>query len=196
MKSADVIIIGGGLQGCSTALNLIKKGQSVIVIEKATAGRHASGVNAGGVRRLNRAIPEIPLSLASLELWHEIESFVGSDCGFKPVGQVRIAETHQDMGLMKDRVEHLSALGYSHEELIDQKDLRRIVPAVSDHCVGGLFCRGDGAAEPFITTRAFYNKAKQLGAMFYEHHLVVAIEKPVTCGGFMEGREYLNLRYW
>ena len=63
MVSADAIIIGAGLQGLSTALHLARKGKSVAVLEKESAGRHASGVNAGGVRRLNRAIPEIPLSL-------------------------------------------------------------------------------------------------------------------------------------
>jgi len=177
MKSADVIIIGGGLQGCSTALHLVRRGKTVIILEKETPGRHASGVNAGGVRRLNRAIPEIPLALASLKLWQRIESLVGSDCGFRPVGQVRIAETHHDMGVMEERVVRLKSLGYSHEELIDQRELRRIVPIVADHCVGGLFCRQDGAAEPYITTRAFYHKARQLGAEVNEHHPVVAIER-------------------
>jgi sarcosine oxidase, subunit beta len=177
MKSTDVIIIGGGLQGCSTALHLTRRGQSVTVLEKATAGRYASGVNAGGVRRLNRAIPEIPLSLASLELWHEIESLVDSDCGFRATGQVRVAETDRDMRLMEARADRLKSLGYSHEELIDQKALRRMVPAVSDHCLGGLFCEQDGSAEPYITTRAFFNKARQLGADVYEHHPVTAIER-------------------
>jgi len=177
MKSADVIIIGGGLQGCSTALHLVRRGKSVIILEKETAGRHASGVNAGGVRRLNRAIPEIPLSLASLELWYHIESLVDNDCGFRPAGQVRIAETLKDMSNMEERVGLLKSLGYAHEELIDQRKLRRIVPTVADHCVGGLFCRQDGAAEPFITTRAFYSKARQLGAEVYEHHPVTAIER-------------------
>jgi sarcosine oxidase subunit beta len=177
MKSADVIIIGGGLQGCSTALHLVRRGKSVIILEKETAGRHASGVNAGGVRRLNRAIPEIPLSLASLELWYHIESLVDNDCGFRPAGQVRIAETLKDMSDMEERVGLLKSLGYAHEELIDQRKLRRIVPTVADHCVGGLFCRQEGAAEPFITTRAFYRKARQLGAEVYEHHPVTAIER-------------------
>ena len=57
-KNADAIIIGGGLFGCSTALHLAMHGMSVIVLEKDHVGRHASGVNAGGVRRLGRALPE------------------------------------------------------------------------------------------------------------------------------------------
>jgi sarcosine oxidase subunit beta len=52
--TADVIVIGGGLHGCSTALHLARRGIKPLVIEKDHVGRHASGVNAGGVRRLDR----------------------------------------------------------------------------------------------------------------------------------------------
>ena len=59
-----VVIIGAGIQGCATAFFLSQRGQPVIVLEKDHVGRHASGVNAGGVRRLGRDIAEIPLSVA------------------------------------------------------------------------------------------------------------------------------------
>ena len=64
-RTADVAIIGAGIQGCSAALHCRQRGLSVIVVEKDHAGRHASGVNAGGVRRLNRHPAEIPLSVES-----------------------------------------------------------------------------------------------------------------------------------
>ena len=91
--SSEVVVIGGGLHGCSVALNLRLRGVSVCVVEKDAPGRHASGVNAGGVRRLNRDLAEIPLSLASLELWQDLPNLVGDDCGFHATGQIRIAET-------------------------------------------------------------------------------------------------------
>src|ERR1700722_18684779 len=59
----DVIIIGGGLHGCSTALHLAQRGFKPVVLEKNVVGRHASGVNAGGVRQLMRDVAEIPLSV-------------------------------------------------------------------------------------------------------------------------------------
>lgn len=58
--TADAIIIGGGLHACSTALHLALAGLDCVIVEKDHIGRHASGVNAGGVRRLGRALPEIP----------------------------------------------------------------------------------------------------------------------------------------
>ena len=70
--SADTAIIGGGLHGCSAALQLAARGVSCIVLEKDYVGRHASGVNAGGVRILGRALPEIPIAMASREMWLNI----------------------------------------------------------------------------------------------------------------------------
>ena len=63
---SDVIVIGG-LHGCSTALRLASRSDRVVLLEKDHIGRHASGVNAGGVR-LGRALPEIPLSGASQQI--------------------------------------------------------------------------------------------------------------------------------
>jgi sarcosine oxidase subunit beta len=177
MKSTEVIVIGGGLQGLSTALQLVRRGKTVAVLEKDSSGRHASGVNAGGVRRLNRALPEIPLSLASQKLWHRIESLVDHDCGFRPNGQVSIAEDPGEMRALEKRVRLLESLGYAHEEVIDGKTLRRLLPGVSDHCVGGLYCRGDGFAEPYLTTLAFRKKVRSLGVTIYDRHPVTAIER-------------------
>jgi glycine/D-amino acid oxidase-like deaminating enzyme len=53
-QTADVIVIGGGIHGCSTALHLALWGVKPLLIEKDYVGRHASGVNAGGTRLDNR----------------------------------------------------------------------------------------------------------------------------------------------
>jgi sarcosine oxidase subunit beta len=66
MSRPDVIVIGGGLHGCSAALHLARRGARVTVIEKDHVGRHASGVNAGGVRRLGRHLAEVPLAVAAM----------------------------------------------------------------------------------------------------------------------------------
>ena len=76
-RTADVAIIGAGIQGCSAALHCRRRGLSVIVLEKDRAGRHASGVNAGGVRRLNRHPAEVPLSVAATAIWHGIKELLG-----------------------------------------------------------------------------------------------------------------------
>ena len=115
MQSADVIIIGGGLHGCSAALHLARAGVKVIVLEKDHVARHASGVNAGGVRRLGRHLAEVPLSVASLELWKHIEDLVDDPCGFESAGQIKVAENDAELDRLKARVAELQALGFHHE---------------------------------------------------------------------------------
>lgn len=168
MSRADVIVIGGGLHGCSTALHLARRGVKVTLIEKDHVGRHASGVNAGGVRRLGRHVAEIPLSVASMELWHRIADLVDDHCGFESHGQVKVAETEEELARLRARVEEVRALGFTHEELIGQAELREIVPAIAEHCVGAIICRADGAALPYRTVLAFKHKAESLGARFLE----------------------------
>lgn len=166
--TADVIIIGGGLHGCSTALQLARRGIRPLVIEKDHVGRHASGVNAGGVRRLGRHPAEIPLSVASMEMWHGIRDLVDDDCGFESHGQIKVAESEAEFEILRRRVDEVRALGFEHEELIDARELRALVPAISDHCVGAIICRRDGAALPYRTTLAFKRKGEALGGRVLE----------------------------
>jgi len=168
VRTADVAIIGAGIQGCSAALHCRQRGLSVIVVEKDHAGRHASGVNAGGVRRLNRHPAEIPLSTASMRIWHGIEDLLGDDCGFHISGQVRVAETPDDLETLKARARQVRDLGFTHEEMIGRDELYELVPALAPHCLGALIARDDGFASPARTTGAFRARAAELGAVFLE----------------------------
>lgn len=182
VATADVLVVGGGLHGCSAALHCARNGLSVIVVEKDTVGRHASGVNAGGVRRLGRAIAEIPLSLAAMEIWHRIADLVDDDCGFRPAPQIKVAETDTQMQALADRAAMLRDLGYAHETVLDRDELFRLLPAVSQHCVGGLASLGDGFADPYRTTAAFRRKAERLGVRVLEGCAALGVE--VRQGGF------------
>jgi sarcosine oxidase subunit beta len=177
LHSADAIVIGGGLHGCSSALYLAQAGLSVIVLEKDTVGRHASTANAGGVRRLGRALPEIPLAQAALDCWQHISDLVDDDCGFSSSCQVKVAETDAELAALQKRHATLVELGYSHEELIDSQQLRELLPTIAPHCVGGMVVYGDGHANPFQTQHAFKRKAAAHGVRFIENSPVIGINK-------------------
>jgi sarcosine oxidase subunit beta len=176
-RSADVIVIGGGIHGCSTALHLARLGLRPVLLEKDHVGRHASGVNAGGVRRLGRHLAEVPLSVASMQIWHEIESLVDDDCGFTSHGQIKVAENEKELATLRQRVASVQALGFTHEELIGRDELHALLPAVAEHCVGGIVCRTDGAALPYRTTLAFARKAVALGARVRERVRVLSLQR-------------------
>ena len=174
---ADAIIVGGGIHGCSTALHLCLRDLRPVLIEKDYAGRHASGVNAGGVRQLARHVAEIPLSIRSMDIWEGIQELVGDDCGFDSHGQVLVAENDEELEVCRSRVADLNLRGFTHEELIDAKELRRLVPAVAETCPGGVVSRRDGAANPAQTTTAFRRRAEQLGTIVREGVAATNIRK-------------------
>lgn len=176
-QTADVIIVGGGIHGCSTALHLALRGFKPLLIEKDYAGRHSSGVNAGGVRQLMRHVAEIPLSIRSMDIWEKIQDLVEDDCGFDSHGQVLVAENNDELAIMRARVDDLNLRGFTHEELIDAEELRRLVPAVAETCPGGVVSRRDGAANPAQTTTAFRRMAEKRGARIIEGVAVTDVKR-------------------
>jgi sarcosine oxidase, subunit beta len=163
---ADVLIIGGGLMGFSTAVHLAMRHTRCIVLDKDSPGRHASGVNAGGLRQLNRHPAEIPLSVAAAGMWRHIRELVDSDCDTRFPGQLRVAENATELESLEERAALLRSMGYRHEEMIGTDELYRLVPALAPHCTGALICRQDGYGRPFHALDAFRRKARSLGVRY------------------------------
>lgn len=178
-----VLIVGGGLHGASAATHLARSGFKVTVIEKHYAGRHASGVNAGGVRRLGRHPAEIPLSVAALERWQQLGELIGDDGGFHPCGQIKVAESEADMAWLESRAAAVRELGFEHEVPISRRVLRRRLPAVAPHCVGALVCDGDGAANPYRTLTAWRRQSQREGVEWREGVRVTQVDR-VPGGGW------------
>ncbi|MCC0015160.1 MAG: FAD-binding oxidoreductase [Rhodobiaceae bacterium] len=176
-RQPDVIVVGAGLHGLSAALHLARAGLKPLVLEKDYPGRHASGVNAGGVRRLGRHLAEVPLSVEAMKVWHEIAGLVDDDCDFVRCGQIKIAETEAEFDRLGKRAQEVRTIGFDHEEIIGRDELRQHIPAIAPHCVGGMICRDDGAALPFRTVIAFARRARALGAEIREGCPVTSIRR-------------------
>jgi len=175
--TADALVIGGGLHGLSAALQLARRGASVILLERARIGRHSSGASAAGVRTLSRAPAELPISLAAMEMWHNIEDLVGDDCDFRADGQLKVAETNDELDELRARVNRLRQDGFFHEEIIDASELRELVPALAQHFIGGVIARRDGAADPHRTLAAFLRAVLGAGVVVHEGLGVSRLER-------------------
>lgn len=160
----DVIVIGGGLHGCSAAFHIASAGRKVLLLERDVIARHASSASAGGVRRLFRHPAEIPLTMASLELWHAMKDMLGDTGDFRPTGQLRVAETEEEMAKLETRVKLTRSMGYDHEVLVGRARMFEIAPALGPQCLGAIHVERDGYAFPYKSTLAFRNAAAKLGA--------------------------------
>lgn len=176
----DTIVIGGGLHGLSAALHLARCGQKVFILEESWVGRHASGASAAGVRTLNRAYEELPISLEAQAMWLNIQDLVDSDCGFHAFGQIWVAEKEEDIPKLKERLKNSTDLGFEHEEIVEQSELRSLVPSLAPHCVAGLISRNDGAADPHKTLAAFRKSAEAAGVQIFEGSGVTKISRKGT----------------
>ncbi len=189
---ADILVAGGGLMGIATALEMARAGKSVIVFEKDFPGRHASGNNSGGVRCQGRNLKEVSFAFESRKMWDHHKETVGSDCGFFVSPRLRLAENDAEMEILLKREKTLNDMGYTHEEIIDRDEVRRLSPNVADHVVGGLVCRNDGLANPMLTTKAYAKAAVAAGVKLLTETRIVEASK--TSSGFkvrtMDGKTY------
>src|SRR5919112_1247966 len=84
-EHADVVIIGGGIIGVSTALFLAERGVSTLLCEKGVIAGEQSGRNWGWCRTMGRDPRELPLALESLKLWRGLNQRIGDETGFRQI---------------------------------------------------------------------------------------------------------------
>ena len=194
-----IIVIGGGIQGCATAYFLARRGQDVTLLEKDHIARHASGVNAGGVRRLGRDPVEIPLSLASMDIWQSLQDHIGDHVdAFHPCFYLKVAleETGQALGF--DRIDALQKVGFQHEIWLENSEIRRRLPHLSCPTYGGILVEGDGWALPWRIVQGFASAAVRNGARLVEDCRVIGLERSGggwqvhTTKGLFEAAQVVN----
>ena len=176
------LIVGAGIHGCSIAMFLAKAGWKVIVIEKHIAGRHASGVNAGGLRLLMRDWQEYPLARLAIDHWNNLDALVGSEaataCEVRlGTGQIAVALDPAELTWAKTRAQEMKRRGIGEEEILSQQEIRRLLPGISREAIGGLMSRRDGHANPAAATRAFREAAKAAGALIIENCRVLGLRE-------------------
>ena len=117
--SADVAVVGAGIIGLSTALELARRGRRVVVVERWMIGAEASSRNAGGVRQQGRAWQEIPLAKLAVSLWQNLDETLRRPTGYRQCGHVYVAETTDEMELLAMQRSQERQLGLD-TELIDE----------------------------------------------------------------------------
>ncbi|UCB45229.1 MAG: FAD-binding oxidoreductase [Spirochaetota bacterium] len=176
VEKCDVLIIGGGIMGCSLAYYLARKKIRVILVEKSHVGAEASGRNAGGVRQQGRNPAELPLAMESVKMWPSLSKELGYDIDYRRVGNLYVARNKKQLEDFKKRVEHEREAGLDVRMVTPAEACRLMPSLVKEKIYGGTYCPTDGVANPIRITFAFAQAAKALGAKLYTHTEVVGIE--------------------
>lgn len=175
---AEVIIIGGGIIGNSTAYYLAKKGCSVIVLEKSDyIGNGGSSRNGGGVRQSGRDKRELPLAMYGVKnLWPTLSEELGMDVEYYQEGNLRLGKTEGHIKILEGLTDKAVSLGLG-VRMIDGETAKEICPYLSDEVIGASWCPTDGHANPMLATLAYYRRARQLGVRFISGEEVLEIRK-------------------
>lgn len=179
LRQADVLIVGGGLIGASTAFFLRQRGRSVILLERFLVGQQASGVNFGNVRRQGRHLPQLPLANRAREIWGRIPQLTGSDVEFMQVGHIRFAWREEQIPIIEDYASKARDYGLDLE-IIGRNQLKQRFPFVGDEAVAGSFSPLDGHANPRLAAPAFARAATANGAGIVENCEVFSLQKVGT----------------
>ena len=183
LDTPDALVVGAGLIGLSAALALARDGLRVTVLERDVAGRHASTLNAGGIRRVNRHPAELPLAQAALALWPGLSEALGADVRFRASGHLLVAEDAAELERLTSRAALANALGHAHERLVDAQEVRAIAPGIAAHIQGGLWGEADGHADPRATLDAYRQAAEAAGVTILEGATLEELEP--QAGGWL-----------
>ncbi len=172
--TADVIVIGAGVQGASLAFHLASRGASVVVLERSTVAAGATGRSSGLVRMYYDLLAETRLAWISYPYFRDWAERVGGECGFTRTGFLWIEPPSGDDRLRATVADH-QALGIE-TSVVDAAEMRRIAPglAVVDDELAA-YEPGSGYADPSGTASAFMHGARDRGARLVQGAEVTAI---------------------
>jgi glycine/D-amino acid oxidase-like deaminating enzyme len=176
--TTEILIIGGGITGTSTAFYLAQSGHEIILLERSELASEASGLNAGTLWQIGwGASPDLSstLSMGGLELFKMLQFELGYDIEFRQSGALKAIQTEEQLDFLQKEVQHLKSQGYSLE-ILTTRDAQSFEPELSSALSGCLHYPLGGSANPVKTTQAFASAAQQRGARILTNHEVSTIE--------------------
>jgi glycine/D-amino acid oxidase-like deaminating enzyme len=180
---SDVVIIGAGIVGASTAYELAKRGLRVTLLDKGSVAGEQSGRNWGFIRQQGRAPEELPLMISANGIWSRLEGELDADIEWTQGGNLRLAEDEASAA----RYEAWAKIGAEHglgTRVLGMKEIAELLPGISPRWTAGIFTPSDGHANPFKATRALAQAAAQKGATVVEG---CTVSRVVLAGGRVTG---------
>jgi glycine/D-amino acid oxidase-like deaminating enzyme len=176
-KTASVVIIGGGVVGCSIAYHLARRGQrDVVVVERDAVGAGTTSKAAGGIRAQFPTETEIRFSLEAIRVFESFREEFGVDIGYRKIGYLFLVSDEDDLRGFQERMALQRRLG-ADVRLITPKEAQALVPALRvDDLVAAVWGPQDGMAGPAEVTNAFARRARELGARILEGLDVTGID--------------------
>ena len=177
MVDTEILIVGGGIAGASTAYHLAALGRRVTLLERGEIASGASGVNAGAIDSIgwgDRPDLQAHLTAGSVDIFKAVQLDHGEDIEFRQSGAVQAIHTPEQYEFERRRIETLRARGH-RVELLATRDVRSLEPGFSPGLLGAMYSPLRSQADPRRATCAFATLAARCGATILAHHEVTAL---------------------
>ena len=185
VQTADVIIIGGGISGCSAAYQLARRGARVQLLEKSHLAAGSTGRTVGIIRQHYSNEVTARMALRSLRVWEDFGNVIGGDAGFVNSGVIFAVGPHEREKMAANVAMH-RRVGI-RVELLDVESLREVVPALNGADFGGIAYEPEGGyADGALAAASFANRATDAGARIRQG---VAVRRILTERGRVRGVE-------
>lgn len=162
-ERADVVIIGGGIVGASTALVLAERGVSVALVEKGVIGGEQSSRNWGLCRQTRRHDAEMVLMQKTIDLWKGMNARTGHETGFVQKGLLFTCDTEADIAAFDPMLKQAQQAGLD-TRLLSAREVADMLPGLTRRLAGAVWTPSDGSAEPEHAPVAIARGAAARGA--------------------------------
>lgn len=192
-KTADAIIIGGGVIGCSVAYHLSKVGMRTLVIEKDYLCAGSTGRCLGGIRQQFSSESSILTAIDSIASFKTMSDELGISVEWHEGGYIFLAhsETQKQAYLEVMKIQRRLGVNVS---FVSVAQVEEIVPGINpEGLLGAAYCPNDGQANPFLVVKGYADAVRRLGGEILLRTEVVKVNKSgdrVTSVTTSSGREY------
>lgn len=160
---ADVVVIGGGIAGASTAWEIAKRKGNVVLLEKGQIGFEQSSRAWGFVRQQGRDPSEVPMMMAGNKIWQELQAELGEDIEWVQAGNLKIAYDEERIDELRNWLPVAREFNLD-TSLLSTQQIRELIPGIQGPIAGGMFTPSDGHAEPTKVAPAIGRAAAREGA--------------------------------
>ena len=175
-KAAEIVVVGAGILGLTTALRLAEAGRDVLVIDRAEPFCEGSGVNAGTLALQNKPNELLLFYRESLDEWRRLRDELDDDVGHVRRGGLRVAGTEADMDALRASAAEQAALGIETQWL-EGNEMRARAPWLGPGIRAATYCAEDGFASPLLAGRALVRALRTNGGRFVANARLVGSEE-------------------
>jgi len=207
MLDTDVLIVGGGIAGCSTALYAARQGMDVVLVEERDLHTGTSGANAGNLNQqlltaktvkslgwewVTASARMVRYYVAANAQWRELAAELDCPIELQTLGGISLAETEADMAVVVRKAKLEREHG-GDSIVLSKNDLRQLAPYLGDDLVGGCYSPGERKVNPLLGVPAIVRLAIKEGARLFRYERVETI-LPAPSGGYEVTTNHRRIR--